>query len=115
MSVVGLLIPMCTDSAFTVCEQPVDEQKTKSYQLSEKGFVFFWTEIKAESGEVFVLCCFFDPAIRSSCRAESRPGQRKRERGCFLLLLIPKRFRSLGQRLAGRTAGRGEREELAWD
>lgn len=44
-SVVGLLIPMCTDSTSAVCKQPVDEQqkkkKTESYQLSEKGFILF--------------------------------------------------------------------------
>lgn len=71
-SVVGLLIPTCTDSASTVCKQPVDEQKTKSYQLSEKGFLFFWTKIKAESREVFVLCCSFCPAIHSSWKTKSR-------------------------------------------
>lgn len=43
-SVVGLIIPMCTDSASTVCKQPVDEQTTESHQLSEKGFVFFFLD-----------------------------------------------------------------------
>ncbi len=72
-SVVGLLIPMCTGCASAVCKQPVDEQKTESYQLSEKGFVFFlfWTRIKAESIEVFsFLCCSFCPAIHSSWKTK---------------------------------------------
>lgn len=41
-SVVGLLIPICTGCASAVCKQAVDEQKTESHQLSEKGFVFLF-------------------------------------------------------------------------
>lgn len=52
-SVVGLLIPMCTSCASAVCEQPVDEQKTESYQF---GICTFWTKIKAESRDVFIFC-----------------------------------------------------------